>query len=279
MTSFRIAHLIANQNNRSVVVPESYTIPKNAISPGFSVENIELKSNVSTLNELDRTLLELSFVETGLRAAKAGFDAILVTPFKDYGVRDLRHAVDIPVIGGGQAAMQIASGLGRRFAIVTVYSPMLRGLYEQHLADCGFSERCSEVQFVTEENELLNLFSENGEIHQMGATRRGRLLDRIEAASREALQNGADSIVLGCTCMTPIRDELQRRLGGPAVVDPLLSGYKFAEMMLSLGLKHHRKQPSMHADQLETMFAAVAAASPVSTNDACEDRCELLDAG
>jgi allantoin racemase len=277
MAKFRIAHLVARQEDRGMVVSESYEIPPAAVSPGFSVENFEVLRGINTLNDLDRALLELTFAEAGVRAAKAGYDAILVTPFKDYGVSLMRSAVDIPVVGGGQSAMQFASGLGKRFGVVTVYPTTLRGLYDTHIHDCGFDERCSGVYFASEESELMSLVGENGAIHEMGLTRRGALLERVVQSAHRAIAGGADVIVLGCTCMTPIRGELENRLGGVPVVDPLISGYKFAELTLSLGLKHRRKEPSMHAGDLTAMLSGSGIAEHVVVEEACGDSCALME--
>jgi allantoin racemase len=277
MAELRIAHLIANQKDRRSAVTESFTIPASMVGPGFSVENVELLRNVSTLNDLDRSILELAYAEAGVRAAKAGFDALLVTPFKDYGVREIRAAVDIPVIGGGQSAMQIATGLGERFAVVTVYPAKLRSLYERHITACGFGGYCSGVYFASEDHELASLVGETGAIRDLGTNKRGALMDRVEQTARRALAGGADTIVLGCTCMSPIRIELEQRLGDTApVIDPLLSGYKFVELMLTLGIKRHRKEPSAHADELAGMISGTSLGGSPNVNEPCGESCSLM---
>ena len=279
MATFRIAHLIANQRDRRSAVTESFVIPASNISPGFSVENVELRRNISTLNDLDRTILELAYAEAGVRAAKAGFDALLVTPFKDYGVREMRAAVDIPVIGGGQSAMQIAAGLGERFAVVTVYPAKLRGLYAHHISACGFDGHCSGVYFASEDQDLPALVGDGGAIRDLGVNKRGELMDRVEQSARRALQSGADVIVLGCTCMSPIRTELERRLGGTTpVVDPLLSGYKFAELLLALGIKRRRNEPSAHAAELTGMISGTGSGGALAEVP-CGEACALMSDG
>jgi allantoin racemase len=277
MATFRIAHLVANQKDRRSAVTESFVIPANKISPGFSVENIELYRNFSTLNDLDRTILELAYAEAGVRAAKAGFDALLVTPFKDYGVREMRAAVDIPVIGGGQSAMQIAVGLGERFAVVTVYPAKLRSLYEHHISACGFNGHCTGVYCASEDQELVSLVGEAGAIRDLGVNKRGALMDRVEQSARRALQSGAEVIVLGCTCMSPIRTELELRLGETTpVIDPLLSGYQFTELMLTLGLKRPRKEPSAHAGELASMISRTSLSDGTNVDTACGESCALI---
>src|SRR3546814_1450762 len=69
-------------------------------------------------------------------------------------MRQLRSVVSIPVVGAGQSSMQVAAGLGRRFAIVTVWPEILRPAYERQLVDYGFAGHCSGLYFVTQDAEL-----------------------------------------------------------------------------------------------------------------------------
>src|SRR3546814_2824571 len=112
------------------------------------------------LNDLDRMGTELAYVEAGLRAQAEGFDAIMIGPVADYGMRQLRSVVSIPVVGAGQSSMQVAAGLGRRFAIVTVWPEILRPAYERQLVDYGFAGHCSGLYFVTQDAELPAMRSE-----------------------------------------------------------------------------------------------------------------------
>lgn len=273
----RIANILAHEDDRRPSARSVYEIPPDLIGPGFAVGEVTLARRQSMLNDLDRTIMELTFVEAGIRAEKEGYDAIYISPVADYGMRQLRSAVSIPVIGAGQATMQVAAGLGGRFAIVTVWPPILKPAYERQLAEYGFTGLCSGLHFVTSDTELpVMVGSEDGEVYAMGKTRRGALVDRIERTARKALEDGASSIVLGCTCMSPIHEELVARLGGAVVLDPLVTGYKYAEMTLSLGLAYPPSAPSIHADNLAAIIGAVAYGAPA--DEACGDVCEVIEA-
>ncbi len=55
---------------------------------------------------------------------------------------------------------------------------------------------------------------------------------RIEAACRVALeQEGAEVIVLGCTCMQPVAGMLQAE--GIPVIEPMVAGYQYAESLVA----------------------------------------------
>jgi allantoin racemase len=276
MATLRIANIITHEADRSQVSQSIWRIPPEIIAPGFSVGEVALARRQSMLNDLDRTIMELTYVEAGIRAEKAGYDAIYISPVADYGMRELRAAVSIPVIGAGQATMQVAAGLCGRFAVVTVWPPILRRAYQRQLAEYGYEGLCSGLYFVTSDEELPAMVGdENGQVWEMGRTRRGALVDRIEQVARRAMEDGTQGIVLGCTCMSPIRDELAARLGGAVIFDPFVTGYKYAEMLLSLGVTHPAAVPSLHAGNMETVIGAIDYGAPAE--DACGASCAVLE--
>jgi len=275
MATLRIANIIGHPADREGVSRRSYEIPQAIVGPGFEVGYVALARQQTMLNELDRMVTELAYVEAGIRAEEEGYDAVMIGPVADYGMRQLRSVTTIPVIGAGQASMQIAAGLGRRFAIVTIWPEVLRPAYERQLDDYGFASHCSGLYFVTGNDELPGML-ETGGIHSLGTPRGAGLLDRVEATCRRAKAEGAEVIVLGCTCMSAAGDVLADRLDGLIVIDPLQAGYKFAEMLLGLGIAPPRQVPSMFAPQLAAMLGAVATEPRVS--DDCGDSCSILNA-
>src|SRR3546814_280109 len=154
MKILRIANIIGHADDRQAASRHSYEIPADAVSPGFEIGYVALARPQTMLNDLDRMVTELAYVEAGLRAQAEGFDAIMIGPVADYGMRQLRSVVSIPVVGAGQSSMQVAAGLGRRFAIVTVWPEILRPAYERQLVDYGFAGHCSGLYFVTQDAEL-----------------------------------------------------------------------------------------------------------------------------
>ncbi len=51
-------------------------------------------------------------------AEKDGYDAVVAWGTLDLGVEEARHLVDIPVVGPGQIAVNIATTLCQRFGII-----------------------------------------------------------------------------------------------------------------------------------------------------------------
>jgi allantoin racemase len=258
-------------------------MPEWAVSPGFSSELVETPLPTRLANVADFHLNGLMFVETAVRLEKQGYDAIIINSFGDYGIEPMRAAVSIPVIGPGQTSMTTAANIGRKFAIVTVWPPALRHIYERSLHDARMAQRCAGLWFVTDDAEIEGLLLPDGPLDQMKKGQ-GGLMDRVEARCREAIAAGADVILQGCTCMSPVRDEMARRLPKP-VLDPLVLAQKTAEMYVQLGIRHPAAEaPFTNAEALHAMFAGTLPAAPgvglnatTSANAECVDgACEVL---
>jgi allantoin racemase len=253
---------------------KGYDVPAWAVGAGFTSEIVETATQLSFLNDLDYATNELLYADAGRRAHEAGFDAVLINTVLDYGIRPLRAVLDIPVVGAGQASLQVATGLADSLGILTVWPQATRRHYDRLLRDYGFESRCVGIEHVTGNDELASMAGHGGVIDEM---RDGRteVIDRIERAGRTLLENGAEVIVLGCTCMSPVRAELSARLGRP-VVDGLVAGQKVAETLLTLGLTHAGPAvPPVHADLARAMATGGdITVEPVA--DLCGNSCAVM---
>ena len=220
-------------------VPGTHAAPKSILdvaAPGFEPHLFLPRMSANSHNQINRTLNEVSTIETGLRAAEEGFDALFINTAGDYGLTALRSALDIPVIGAGQATMHAAAQLGERFSIVTIWPESMRFLYTNLLRLYGMEGHCVSVRCVSMDDEMKTLRDDENFVTDMRRGERTQI-DRIVAACEAAIQqDGADTIMLGCTCMAPIAAEIDSRCVAP-VLNPMTTGYKATEMALSLGLR------------------------------------------
>ncbi len=202
---------------------------------GFDSRLFEQRLPAFPVNQINRNLSAVSNIETGLRAAADGFDAIFINTVGDYGLGSLRSALTIPVVGAGQATMHAAAQLGERFSIVTIWPESLRFIYSNLLRLYGMNGHCVSVRCVSQDEELPTLSDDENFVTEM---RRGEASqqDRIVAECMKAIEEDrADTIMLGCTCMAPVADEIAARCPAP-VLNPLTTGYMATEMQLALGL-------------------------------------------
>jgi Asp/Glu/hydantoin racemase len=93
----------------------------NAIAaPGTSVHVAGLTPPDRDFGRLTEFRCAILAVDNGIGAEADGFDAYVMGHFQDPGLYELRAAVDIPVIGVGEATLFAAAQLGRRLGLVTI---------------------------------------------------------------------------------------------------------------------------------------------------------------
>ena len=164
-------------------------------------------------NRFDDFRAVQGIIRIGRQAEQDGFDGIFVDCFTEPGVEVLRECVSIPVLGAFGPALLTANAIAQRYAIITAV-PGVVPLYIQMVRGLGQTENVVTIRHV------------NMPVQEM--VNRDRLLDNLFAESVEAVRMGAQAIVLGCTGMLGVSQELQERLNqssAPAsLIDPTLAG-------------------------------------------------------
>lgn len=245
-------------------------------SPGFTIEPVTSLVPHTPYTPYDLAVLHFGYLEAAVRAERDGYDAVLIDAFPDYGLNAIKSALNIPVVGAGQATMTLATMLGRRFSIVTVWPRSFEHLYHSHLKDCGLSDHCASIRFIGDEQESGLIGTDQSVMRRM---HRGddSVTDAVAAECRRAAaEDGADSIVFGCTCMTPI---------GPAVASacpiPVLEcsrvGYATLEALVKLGIRQSKAAfPAPRPDDLERVSQIIAGAAVQQNAPEC-DVCILAE--
>jgi len=127
-------------------------------------------------------------VDNALEAFAQGYDAFVFGHFQDPGLYEARSAVEIPVVGLGEASLHWAAQLGRHLALVTIDSVFDRYHLEQaeryglggrvrHVIGLGLTVEDFAPAFAGEE----------------GAT--ARLSERFAELVRPVVEAGADVVV------------------------------------------------------------------------------------
>ena len=151
------------------------------------------------------------------------FDAVVIACFDDTGLDAARCAVDVPVIGLGEAAFHAASFLSCRFSVITTLGRSVPGI-EANLLRYGLSARCARVRAT----EIPVLALENNDPATVQ-----RIADSVRCAIDE---DDAEAIVLGCAGMTDLMESLSARFGLP-VIDGVSCAIGFAETLVASGLR------------------------------------------
>lgn len=167
--------------------------------------------------------------EAMLAAEREGLDAAVLGCFGDPGVDAYRELLTrMVVVAPGEAAFHLAAMLGDRFGIVTVTSSIVVPL--RHLvARAGLGEKLAGIEVV--ETPVLELASDTA-----------RTLGRMRDAGRRLVEQGADTLVLGCMSMAfmDVTGQLEEELGVP-VVNPARAALKMAEALVGSRLRHSKR--------------------------------------
>ncbi|WP_306115980.1 MULTISPECIES: aspartate/glutamate racemase family protein [unclassified Roseovarius] len=167
-----------------------------------------------------------------IRAAEAeGVDAVVIDCMGDPGLVPGRECVKIPVLGPCQMAMSIASTLGHRYSVLSIsratHASFLRRAREYGVADKYASTRSIDIR-------VANLRAQSD-------LRRERLLVAAKAAIEE---DGADTLIIGCTQMFGAARQLEQDLAAEGldipVIDPVPLTVKLAKTFVEIGLSHSK---------------------------------------
>jgi len=86
-------------------------------------------------------------IRNALEAERAGYDAFVIGHFQEPGLLEIRGAVDIPVIGLGEAALLAAMSMGRRIGLVTI-DPVFVEWHERQVRAHAIEQRVVGVRAI-----------------------------------------------------------------------------------------------------------------------------------
>jgi len=197
--------------------------------PGTEVDALSVDRGPASIESAYEEYLTVEPVAQKLRAAEdEGYDASILGCFGDPGLDGLREISAKPVIGPAGASMSLAATLGHRFGIVTVTESIVHAL--RRLAwETGVLDALASVRFI--DTPVLELNRSRDEA-----------IARMVAEGKKSVEDGADTLVLGCMSMgfLDVAEEMSEGLGIP-VINPAKAGLKHAESLVSMGLSQSRK--------------------------------------
>lgn len=174
-------------------------------------------------------------------------------------------------MGAGEAALQEASVTGAgRFCILTVWPKSMGFLYDERLRSLEMVPHCLAIRHFSAEDELSRLAGDTSVMARM-ARHEHDIIDALGAACEELIaQHSPDSIVLGCTCMSPIAEALAKRCPIP-VIDGAISGLRLlasgTQGDSSASARAMTKRVSLIPDMVSAWVGAAHEPAPVVTSD------------
>lgn len=170
---------------------------------------------------VEQALQQIGHLDAALTAADDGCAALVIDSLGDYGLAAIRAALAIPVVGAGEAGMAAAAACGR-FAIVTVWPRSMNFIPEGLLNAYGHADACLGIANVGGEADVAALAGPDGYLARVRSGEQS-LLATIDDAIAAAHRAGAQAVLLGCTCMSPLAERLTAP-AGVTIVNPLAAG-------------------------------------------------------
>ena len=200
---------------------------------GLRITNSQIDVGPASIeSEFDEALCVPGTIQKALQAQRDGVDAVIIDCMGDPGVKACRELLDILVLGPSQTSMHAAAMLSQRFSVVTVLDsvvPMLENLAKIY----GLSDKLTSVRSVN-----IPVLEIEKDPHRL-------IQSLTEESARAVRDDGAHSIVLGCTgflgCAEAIRAGLQARGLDVPIIDPIPTTVRLAFALLEAGLTQSRR--------------------------------------
>ena len=166
-------------------------------------------------------------IRNALEAEKAGYDAFVIGHFQEPGLLEIRGALDIPVIGLGEATMLAALSMGRRIGLVTI-DPAFIEWHERQVRAHGLEQRVAGVSAIQMDLPgFMRAFTDDDSYAQVRA-------DFVEQV-RPLVAAGAEVIIpAGGLPMLLFARECPFVIDGALVLNGIAVVAKAAEMALAL---------------------------------------------
>jgi len=201
--------------------------------PDTEISNVFLDSGPASVESAYDNVLAGPDIVANVRAAeKEGVDAVIINCMDDPALEAAREVSSIPVIGPCEVSMHLAAMLGHRFSVLGVLE-RVTGVFEQKARKYGVGDRLASVRALglpvlalTEDREQFVV----------------RAVDEAVGAIEE---DGAHVIVLGCTGLAGLAEQIQNALHDKGydvpVIDPARTALKIAESLVDLKLTHSKR--------------------------------------
>lgn len=168
-------------------------------------------------------------VERSILAEKQGYDAIVNSCVSDPGLFEMRAVVDIPVTGCFESATHLAATMGARWSVVTVQDMIVKR-FDKLLVDFyGVRQSMASIRHIDIRAD--RLYPECTPTEEVAAR-------FIDVAKQCVKVDGAEVIIAGCTILSALFTDYFKQdpvdVIGVPVIDPMITAFKFAEMMVDL---------------------------------------------
>jgi allantoin racemase len=163
-------------------------------------------------------------------AEKEGYNAVVIDCFGDPALDAAREIVNIPVIGANHASTFLAAQIAHRFSIINILpetEPVMIALMRKY----GLLQHLVSIETIN-----MSVLELKKELE--------KTLEKVVIASENAYRKGAYAAVLGCTGMSLIAEQAQRKLLEKGlkiqIIDPLKAAIFTAITWVLMNVSHSK---------------------------------------
>jgi Asp/Glu/hydantoin racemase len=166
-------------------------------------------------------------IRAGIEAERAGYDAFIIGHFQEPGLTECRGALNIPVIGLGEATMLFACSIGRKIGLVTI-DPVFIPWHDEQIIRHGLSQRVAGVAAIKADlPRFMRAFTDAAEFAQVR--------DDFVRQVQPLLELGCDVLIpAGGLPMLLFAQQQPFLIEGAVVLEGIATVIKAAEMALAL---------------------------------------------
>jgi allantoin racemase len=196
-------------------------------SPGIKFEVHGLDPPDHMFHPLTEFRCAAQAIRNALEAERAGYDAFVIGHFQEPGLLEIRGALDIPVVGLGEASLLAALSMGRRLGLVTI-DPVFIDWHERQVRAHGLDQRVAGVRAIhTDLPGFMRALTDDASYAQVRAN--------FVAEVRPLVTAGAEVIIpAGGLPMLLFARECPFVIDGALVLNGIAVVAKAAEMALAL---------------------------------------------
>jgi Asp/Glu/hydantoin racemase len=196
-------------------------------TPGVRFEVHGISPPDRHLSPLTELRCAVQTVRNAIRAEREGYGAVVIGHFQEPGLIECRAALDVPVVGLGEASMLYACMLGRTFGLVTI-NPVFIPWHRDQLNRLGLAGRAVGVRAVdTQVASFMRAF-EDAEAYR-------RMKEDFERQARTLVDAGAEVIIpAGGLPMLLLAREKDFTIDGAVVLNGIATAAVAAEAALKL---------------------------------------------
>jgi len=172
--------------------------------------------------------------------SSGAYDGVVLLGGGDPGFMEaleIGAAYGVPIVSCGFAQMQIARSVSRSFSVIDISETHIARI-RRLIKDYGFEGTCKSLRSVEFPLPFPPDFNQRPIHLERAAAERGERSEMLERAVEQAVaavrEDGADSLIIGCSAAYWLRAPLEMRLKAEGLDTPVLEGYRSAISMLKL---------------------------------------------